>query len=227
MDSKFTNPDILERFEELLRDGNLLYQDTVSHNLVVRDPVAFTQWATSCLNLFDRLSSSTNRFVTEFEYYGRITGGGAKSHINIGTALGVLKSAKEEYIRGMAIDYHLSVSASVFSGLLDEAKYLLSKNYLRAATVLAGAALEEGLKTRARMIATIEIPDNATLIPIIHKLKSDEAGVLTEFEATKLEAIGKLRNDAAHGGEFDYHKKDVEEMILEVKKTLARVLGSR
>ena len=96
MDSKFLNPDILERLEELIRDGNFLYQDTITHDLLIRDPVALTQWATSCLNLFDKLSISTNRFVTEFEYYGRIIGAGNQSNINVGTALGVLKSAKEE-----------------------------------------------------------------------------------------------------------------------------------
>ncbi len=47
------------------------------------------------------------------------------------------------------------------------------------------------------MIDTNEIPDNATLIPVIHKLKSDDAGILTESAATNLEAIGRLRNDTA------------------------------
>lgn len=226
MDSKFLNPDILERFEELIRDGNALYKDTVEHKLVVRDPVALTQWTTSCLNLFDKLSISTNRFVTEFEYYGRITGSGNRSNINVGTALGVLKSAKEEYIRGLAINYHLSVSSSVFNGLLDESRYLFSKNYLRAATVLAGAALEEGLKTRARSEG-IEFTNKEGLSDIVVKLKRSDAGILTEFEAKKIEPLGKLRNDAAHGGEFNYQNQDVQEMIDEVEKILSRMLGSR
>ncbi len=222
----YLNPDILERFEELIRDGNALYQDTAAHKLVVRDPVALTQWTTSCLNLFDKLSVSTNRFVTEFEYYGRITGAGNRSNINVGTALGVLKSAKEEYIQGLAINYHLSVSSSVFNGLLDEARYLLSKEYLRAAAVLAGAALEEGLKTRARSEG-IEFTNKDGLSDIVVKLKRSDTGVLTEFEAKKIEPIGKIRNDAAHGGEFNYQKQDVQEMLDEVEKILSRVLGSR
>lgn len=226
MDKRFTNPDILERFDELIREGIKLYQEEQVAR-TVRDHASLTQWTTSCLNLLDKLSASTNRFVAEFELHGHISQTGNRSYFNVGFALGVLKSAKEEYIRGLAVDYHLSVSASVFNSLLDEARYLLSKSYLRAAAVLAGAALEEGLKTRARMIPEIEIPENATLVPVIHKLKSEQAGILTEFEATKLEAIGKLRNDAAHGGDFDYQKNDVDEMIKEVEKTLGRVLGAR
>lgn len=226
MDSKFLNPDILERFDELIRDGNALHKDTVEHKMVVRDPVALTQWTTSCLNLFDKLSISTNRFVTEFEYYGRITGSGNRSNINVGTALGVLKSAKEEYVRGLAINYHLSVSSAVFNGLLNESQYLFSKSYLRAAVVLAGAALEEGLKTRARSEG-VEFSNRDGLSDIVVKLKRTDVGVLTEFEAKKIEPIGKIRNDAAHGGEFNYQKQEVQEMIDEVEKILTRILGGR
>lgn len=222
MDSKFLNPDILERFEELIRDGNILASGTESNI----DTAAFTQWATSCLNLFDKLSNSTNRFVTEFEYYGRMTLINQRVAINVGTAFGVLKSAKEEYVRGLAIDYHLSVSSSVFNGLLDESRYLFSKNYLRAAAVLAGAALEEGLKARAKS-GGIEFTNKDGLSDIVVKLKRSDLGILTEFEAKKIEPIGKLRNDAAHGGEFNYQKQDIQEMIDEVEKILSRVLGGR
>ena len=72
--------------------------------------------------------------------------------MNIGAALGVLQSAREEYSCGMAVEYHLSVSAAGFSGLLDEAKYLCDKRYLRASAVLVGAALEEGLKQEQNQI---------------------------------------------------------------------------
>jgi hypothetical protein len=71
--------------------------------------------------------------------------------------------------------------------------------YERAAVVLAGAALEEGLKNRARA-AGVEVTSKETLSPIIIKLKAMEVGVLTEFEAKRLEAVAKMRNDAAHGG---------------------------
>lgn len=222
MSNPYINPDIAERFDELIREGERQLEEQAANSWKVRSPTALTQWSTSCLNLLDKLSVSTNRFVTEFEMYGRVKG----DSINLGLALGVLKSAREEYNRGLAVDYHLSVSASVFSSLLDEARYLLSKGYLRAATVIAGAALEEGLKTRARAIP-IEISNRDTLVPVINKLKTESVGVLTEFEAKRLEALGKLRNDAAHGGDFGYAEPEIEEMIVEVEKTLARLLGYR
>jgi hypothetical protein len=90
---------------------------------------------------------------------------------------------------------------------------------------LAGAALEEGLKNRARA-AGLEVSSKDTLNPIIIKLKAIEVGVLTEFEAKRLEAVAKMRNDAAHGGEFIYSKQQVSEALSEVRTTLEKVLSA-
>jgi hypothetical protein len=222
MTKAYINPDIAERFDELIREGERQRSIQETHNWEVRNPVELTQWTTSCLNLLDRLSISTNRFVTEFELYGRVK----DNNFNMGLALGVLKSAREEYLLGLAIDYQLAVSASVFSSILDEAQYLLSKGYLRASAVLAGAALEEGLKSRARAVG-LEITKRDTLDPVIDKLKQDDVGVLTEFDAKRLKSITTIRNDAAHGGEFPYQKSQIQEMITDVEKTINRILGYR
>ncbi len=108
--------------------------------------------------------------------------------------------------------------------MLDEANYLLEKDYLRAAAVLVGAALEEGLKARARAVP-IELTSKDSLFPVIDKLKKN--GILTEFEAKKLEACGAIRNAAAHGGEFTYSRDDVASMSKEVESTLSRLLGHK
>ncbi|MCC7164868.1 MAG: HEPN domain-containing protein [Anaerolineae bacterium] len=222
MTNVYTNPDIAERFEELILEGERQRSEQEAHNWEVRNPVELTRWTTSCLNLLDKLSISTNRFVTEFELYGRVK----NNNFNMGLALGVLKSAKEEYLLGLAVDYQLSVSASVFSSILDEAQYLLSKGYLRASAVLAGAALEEGLKSRARVVG-LEITKRDTLDPVIDKLKQNDVGILSEFDAKRLKSITTIRNDAAHGGEFPYQKSQVQEMITDVEKTINRLLGYR
>lgn len=180
------------------------------------------RWITSCLNLLDKLSVSTNRFVRQFEAWTRA---GASGVINVGAAIGVLKSAKDEYSLGLAVEYHLSVSAAVFEGLLDQADYLFKQGYERAAAVLAGAALEEGLKNRARA-AGLEISSKDTLSPVIVKLKAIDVGVLTEFEAKRLEAVAKMRNDAAHGGEFNYSKEQISETLSEIRTTLEKVLSA-
>lgn len=215
----YRNPTIVQRFDELIADGESQIKEVDQAKGVLRNSSRLSQWATSSLNLLDKLSLSTNRFVTEFERYGHVKADGT---FNVGLALGVLKSAREEYLRGLAIDYHLSVSATIFGDILSEAGYLFEKKYLRAAAVLAGAALEEGLKTRARAIP-LEVLPNDRLNSTIQKLRVH--GDLSDFEKKKLEAIGQIRNDAAHGGEFNYSEKEISEMLKEVESTLSRLLG--
>jgi hypothetical protein len=222
MTKLFVNSVFLSRFDELIQEGDARWQDfQKDENHVIIDIVGFAQWSTSCLNLLDKLSISTNRFVTQFEVWAV---GGPGKQMNIGAALGVLKSARHEYSCGLAIEYQLSVSAAVFSGLLDEARYLFQQGYTRAAAVLLGAALEEGLKARARAVP-IALSPRDTLSPVIGKLKAPEVGVLTEFEAKRLEAIARLRNDASHGGEFAYEAATVDSAIKEVEATLGKLLS--
>jgi hypothetical protein len=219
----FVNSVLLSRFDELIHEGELHWQEfQKDEKRMIMDIVGFTQWSTSCLNLLDKLSISTNRFVTQFEVWAV---GGPGKQMNIGAALGVLKSARHEYSCGLAIEYQLSVSAVVFSGLLDEATYLFEKGYPRAAAVLLGAALEEGLKARARAVP-IALSPRDTLSPVIAKLKAPAVGILTEFDAKRLEAIARLRNDAAHGGEFAYEAAQIQSAIKEVETMLGRLLSA-
>lgn len=220
----YVNESVLARLDTLISEGERLWEEFKSNdNGMIMDIVACTRWSTSCLNILDKLSVSTNRFVKQFEVW--IVGDFGRT-INIGAALGILKSAKDEYSLGLAIDYHLSVSATIFSGLLDEAEYLIHKKYLRASAVLIGAALEEGLKTRARS-ELIKIGQKDTLNAVIQKLRTSDTDILTDFEAKELETIVKMRNDAAHGGEFNYSKKQVQDVLKKVEETLNRLLGER
>jgi len=212
----------MERFDELISDAAELWEESRNNTKrILEDPPKFSRWSTSSLNLLDKLSVSTNRFATQFEQYVNPRPGGS---INIGAALGVLQAARDEYSRGLAVDYQLSVSAGVFGGLLDEATHLVEKGYSRAAAVLMGAALEEGLKTRARAVP-LEIGHKLTLDPLIAMLKAPEVNLLTDFESKRLMALARMRDDAAHGGAFEYQTEEVTEAVREVETTLSRLLG--
>lgn len=212
---------VRQRLDDLIGEGERQWDEFKADGKgVVQNPIRLTQWITSCLNLLDKLSISSNRFVREFERW--VTPSSSRD-LNIGAALGVLKSARVEYSLGLAVEYHLSVSAAVFDGILDEADYLLTKGYLRAAAVLMGAALEEGLKTRAKTMG-LEIGPKDTINPIITKLKAPEVEVFNEFEAKRLESLARMRNDAAHGGEFNYQAEQVSQALIEVRSTLEQLL---
>ena len=212
---------IQQRLDDLIGEGERQFEEFISNGKgVIQNPIRLTQWITSCLNLLDKLSIASNRFVREFERW--VTANSSRD-VNIGAAVGVLRSARVEYSLGLAVEYHLSVSAAVFDSLLDEAEYLLGKGYLRAAAVLMGAALEESLKTRAKAIG-LEVGPKDTLSPVIAKLKAPDVQVLNEFEAKRLESLGRMRNDAAHGGEFNYQLEQVARALVEVRTTLEQLL---
>jgi hypothetical protein len=215
------NPLIQQRLDDLVGEGESIWDEyKAGGGSVIKNPIRLAQWLTSCLNLFDKLSVSSNRFVKEFERYLPASGAGT---VNVGVLLGVLKAARVEYSLGLAVEYHLSVSAAVFDGILDEADYLLAKGYHRAGAVLMGAALEESLKTRAKALG-LEVGPKETLSPIIAKLKASDVQVLNEFEAKRLESIAKMRNEAAHGGEFNYQGAQVSQALSEVRAILEQLL---
>jgi hypothetical protein len=55
-------------------------------------------------------------------------------------------------------------------------------------------------------------------------LKAPEVQALTEFDAKRLEAIARMRNDAAHGGEFNYELAQVSTALSEVRAILDQLL---
>jgi len=215
---------IRQRLDDLIGEGERQWDEFMAAgDGMIQNTMRFAQWTTSCLNLLDKLSISSNRFVKEFE--GWITPSPDR-RVNLGGALGGLKSARVEYSLGLAVEYHLSVSAAVFDGILDEADYLISKGYLRAAAVLMGAALEEALKTRARAEG-IEVGPKDTLAPIIAKLKAPGVHVINEYAAKRLESLARMRNDAAHGSEFSYQADEVSGALKEVRAILEQTLQQR
>jgi hypothetical protein len=223
MSNPVVNPEIVRRFEELIAEGQSLWHDFQDSPGTIMDPVRFTCWTTSCLNLLDRLSASTNRFVTEFEAWAKRRPG---MEVNIGASLGVLTAALIEYRKGFAIDYHLAVASAVFGDLLAQADYLHEKGYHRAAVVLAGAALEDSMRVRARS-TPFALTGKETLIPLSHILKRPEVGVLTELQAKRIEAVGQIRNDAAHGGDFEHKQEDIMLTLTDIRNLVEHILGER
>jgi hypothetical protein len=82
------NPLIQQRLDDLIGEGERQWEEfTAAGRGVIQNPIRLTQWITSCLNLLDKLSVSSNRFVKEFERW--VTPSGSRD-LNIGAALGVL-----------------------------------------------------------------------------------------------------------------------------------------
>ena len=51
------NPEILKRLDDLIHEGEQQWWEFKKTPGVIQDPVRYTQWTTSCLNLLDKLSA--------------------------------------------------------------------------------------------------------------------------------------------------------------------------
>jgi hypothetical protein len=64
MSKPFLNELFMTRLDELILEGERQWEAQNAHEKrTIVDIVGFTQWATSSLNLLDKLSVSTNRFM--------------------------------------------------------------------------------------------------------------------------------------------------------------------
>jgi hypothetical protein len=80
------------------------------------------------------------------------------------------------------------------------------------------------LKIASAKASSVTISKKDTLNPVIIKLKDQSVGILTEFEAKKLEAIAKMRNDAAHGASFNYTSEEIQDSLDITRKILEKIL---
>lgn len=137
---------------------------------------------------------------------------------SVAQLFGTLKSLREEYENDFLSGFNEMIGAELFTGILEQAEYLLSQSYVRASAVVAGVALESHIRKLAEKNS----------IPIT---KDDGGHINAEFlnsELRKREIIDKtinksitswlgLRNDAAHPDKKEINEGLIEPMIVGIR----------
>jgi hypothetical protein len=112
---------------------------------------------------------------------------------------GVLHALRTDVEKGRLARFEETLHADVYSDLLSQAEGLQNEGFSRAATVIAGAALEE----HVRLLATKHgIPTLYNGKPKQSSMMNNElrgAAIYTDAQRTIVEGWQKLRNIAAHG----------------------------
>lgn len=113
----------------------------------------------------------------------------------------VLAALREDVSSGRLLQFEERVHADVYGDLLTQAEGLHSDGgFHRAATVLAGAALEEHIRLLALKHNTgTTMPDGSPKKASVMNADLKKAGIYTETQRAIVEGWQKLRNDAAHG----------------------------
>jgi hypothetical protein len=167
----------------------------------------------SCLGLLERTfgsqSSQFQKFNDLFPKFHDFT--------PIKKALGILKSAKEDYEGGFAFDSRAIIEAEVFGDFLEQATYLCESGYFQAAAVLAGSTLEDALRrlcNRAGIILSSK--------PKLELMNTELAkkGIYNTLTQKMVTYLADIRNKAAHGKVDEFCKDDVTQMIKQIRSFL-------
>ena len=136
--------------------------------------------------------------------------------------LGILKSLREDYVSGFLTNINELIHSEIFSDILDEAKYLLSKGYAGASAVTCGVVLEEHIRKLAEKVG-IPVQDGATFRRA-EVLNQDLAknGVYGKPEQKSVTAWLGIRNDAAHPQESKSNDEMVRLMIEGIRNFIQR-----
>lgn len=229
---------ILERFDELIREGGRVLQTRtpVTGGLpvayrrgMVRNPpdekvspdVAM-EWGLRALNLLKRVTSMESDYYQRFKEQSE--GFESISSVScVSLALGVLKAAKLDYQNGELSDIRLLIEAEVFEDFIEQASHLLSTGYYGPAAVIAGIVLEEGLRRHCHQNDVATRP-KAMIGEMNDSLA--KSGLYNNVMKQKIATVATIRNHAAHGQWNEFDSKDVEQMIDWVRLFMENSFGT-
>ena len=176
----------------------------------------YTEWKSQALALLTQVFDSGHTYIVSFE--SLVDDGARIGYVERG--LGVLQAALEDVERGYLETVRELAAAEVFSDLLDQADHLLQNGYSAAAASLAGAVLENGLRSLAtRKDITVKARDN---LPSLNN-KIGDKGVYSRLRQKQVSVWINVRNAADHGRFADFTDSDVADLIKGVRNLLSSV----
>ncbi len=135
--------------------------------------------------------------------------------------LGILRGALENVEQGNLESLQNLVVAEVFSDFLEQAQHLLENGYKDPAASLAGAVLENGLRSLAERNG-IPVKEKDNLSALNNKIAAKD--IYNRLRQRQVETWTEVRNAADHGRFDDFGESDVGDLIKGVHDFLAAEL---
>ena len=135
--------------------------------------------------------------------------------------LGILRAALEDVEQGNLVTLQEMAAAEVFSDFLEQADYLLENGYVAPAASLAGAVLENGLRSLAERNG-IAVKARDDLSALNSKLAAKS--VYNRLRQKQVAIWIDVRNAADHGRFEDFTQEDVADVVKGVRNFLAEML---
>jgi len=129
---------------------------------------------------------------------------------------GVLAGIRQEIESGTLVNISTLAQAEVFADITEMAQHALDENYISVASVLASAALEDYLKTKARANA-LEV-DESDMSKVISALK--RIGALKGPQAKLVQSFVPIRNKSFHANWEKIEPAEVASLIAFVRTSI-------
>ena len=187
----------------------------------IGDPRVEARWVNQTTTRLAQVFGPDHRYPTRFEsvYSRRLPSEstGPDTHW-VERGLGILEAALDDVERGLLATLQEMASAEVFSSFLDQAGHLLQEGYHVPAASLAGAVLEDGMRSLAtREGIAVKARDNLQSL----NSKIADKGVYNRIRQKQVSVWIDVRNAADHGRFKDFTDKDVADLIKGVRSLLS------
>ena len=165
-------------------------------------------------NQLDAVLGDDNTYTIEFDRYTAEGGyvGNAKAGI------GILQAVVEDIDQGHIETVRQLITAEVLTDMFEQAEYLLESGYKAPAASLAGAVLENGLRTIANR-NQIQVRSRDDLSSLSQRLASK--GIYNRLLQKRVAVWTDVRNAADHGQFDEFDDGDVNDLIQGAQSLLA------
>lgn len=223
---------ISKRFEELIARGDELYKNCYTCSEMA-EPLKSQRkslsdhtfsnciaWKLSAKNLLQKIyGENSEHYILFSEIYSEVKNSNPMQFTKgkIVEALGILKSAKEEFDLGFTLKITHLLSIEFFDNILDQAKELLYKGFTDPAAILGRVIIENTLKDLCKRNG-IQFKEGEGASGLNEKLKDNGVMTLPQFKLCRTHI--EIGNDAAHGDFGKYSQDDIKKMFEYIENSL-------
>ncbi len=217
---------VVRRFEELgkkadtiLENKEFNFQSLKGVNYYKVNSANFKSWATSVLNLLQRVFGEDSIHYRNFdEHYQRMTTKYSFSESNFRDCRAIFQAAREDYEGGYLFNVRTLAKAETLVDVLDQAEIFKNANYVDTACIMAGIALEIAIKE----VCIREGCAVGKFNSMNEELK--KKGIYNQAMWEQLKTWYTRRNEPAHGNFGQSSHKDADDMIKGVNSFIANYL---
>ena len=181
------------------------------------DGQRFAEWRSQALVCLEQVFGSAHTYTESFESRTEEPG---RTH-SARAGLGILSAALEDVEQGHLMSLQDMATAEVFSDFLDQADHLLVHGYSAPAASLAGAVLENGLRSLAER-NEIPVKPRDDLSALNSKLAAKT--VYNRLRQKQIAVWIDVRNAADHGRFEEVTEDNVADLVKGVRSFLAEML---